>query len=222
MDHHQIYWPTPTVKFEDKLCYVTEMEAEKEMCPADPRHTRRERWKRPLKTIGTVTPLTDFEWTVMGDLLVSPNIVSDFQNAGFSGVEFHPVEIFTTTETPIGRETFELRITGWGGYAPPSSGIRVLEECSHCGRRIYSGFTNKERLFDPKQWDGSDLFIIWPMPRKAFVTLKVRDFIMEHGYTGVNMKPLHELKHAVAGTFTPGNLRDWFDNSKLANILERY
>ena len=215
----KIYWLSSAVKFDDKLCYVPGAQMDKKSCPHDPRHHMRQRWKKPLRVIGPVRGLTDFEWTVFGDILVGPEIVSDFRSAGFSGIEFTPVDLFTTTETPIGRESYELKITGWGGYAPVESGIRVLKECPYCGRKVFSGFTNKEKLFDAAQWDGSDFFIIWPMPKKFFITDRVRKFMLERDYSGVTIHALGELRPAVAGTFTPGNLHDWFSASKVAEIL---
>ncbi len=221
---YEIFWLAPDVKFEDRLVY-TGMTSHVELCPLNEglpsQHASRRRWDRPLKVIGPVRPLTDFEWTVYGDLVVSKNIVSLFQASGFTGADFQPVEIFTTTQTPIGREAFEIRVKGWGGFAPKESGIRVLEECPVCKRRVFSGYTERDNLFHFESWDGSDFFIIWPLPRYIFVTGRVRDAILKSHYTGVRLCRLAELPTPISGKLGPGNLLDWFDETKVAEIMSQ-
>src|SRR5688572_2265511 len=124
-----VFWLSSTASFDAKLEYTSYMRLETELCQLDPRHASKSRWSKPLKVIGSVQPMTDFEWTVYNDVLVSEEVVEDFHKAGFTGAVFESAELFTTTETPIGREVFELKAVGWGGVAPIESGVRVIEEC---------------------------------------------------------------------------------------------
>jgi hypothetical protein len=191
---------------------------ETELCSSRPEHARRSRWIRPLKVIGPIEPMTDFEWTVYGDVIVSNDIADCFRKEEFSGVQFLPTEFYTSTETPFGRPSLELRVNGWGGYAPAESGIQKIKQCPYCSHKVFSEYTRPEKLFDIESWDGSDFFLIWPLPRYLLVTGRVRDFILDSKYSGVSFKKLGELPRAVAGTLTPGNVRDWFDEDRARTI----
>jgi hypothetical protein len=217
----EIYVLSTSLKFDDQFCYLKKTQMEREVCPGDPSHAKRQRWGRPLQILGSIVPITDIECTVFNDLLVGPEIVSALKAAHFSGIDFTPVELFSTTEIPISREVYELKVTGWGGQAPPESGIKVKEECPYCGRQVFTGITNSRMLFDIDGWDGSDFFIIWPMPKYIIVTAKVRDFFLERAYSGVAFHTLDKLcssRFHNLQTFSPGNLADWFDRNKLVEL----
>jgi hypothetical protein len=216
----QIYFLESTTRFDEKLEYSSAVQMDMSLCPLNAgmpsQHAMRQKWRRPLKIIGAVQRMTDFEWTVHRDVLVEKDIVE--QLAVFSGAEFKPVELYTTTESPIGRQVFELKVIGWGGMAPPQSGIRIMKECPHCKRRVFSGLTNPNHLFSPEAWDGSDFFIIWPMPKYVFVTQKVANFINKSEYSGVRVKPLDKMPKSVSGKYSPGHLHDWFEGKKLTEV----
>lgn len=213
-----IFWLAPAVRFEDQLPYASTMHLETTLCPRNPKHAAKSRWPRPLKVIGAVNAMTDFEWTVYGDVLVSNEIANAIRQAGLSGVEFQSVELFTTTETPIGRDAFEMRVEGWGGIARPDSGVRVVEQCPFCNRRVFSEYTSPEKLFDIECWDGSDFFVIWPLPRYIMVTGSVRSHILREDYSGVIVRPLKHLPKGMPGTLTPGSVKDWFEGERARRI----
>lgn len=215
---HQIYWLSSGVRFDDRLRYRSGMRLETELCPGNPEHAVRSRWVRPLKLIGPMEPMSDFEWTVYGDIVVSNSVVESLRKHKIVGVEFLSTEFYTSTETPLGRESLELRVTGWGGHAATESGVREVQRCSVCGRKVFSGYTDPEKLFDIEAWDNSDFFLIWPLPRYIMITAKVRDFILDSKFTGVCVKKLTELPPVVAGTLSPGNLNDWFERDRVRMI----
>lgn len=215
---HKIYWLSSRVRFDNQLRYSSAMRLDTELCPRRSDHAARSRWIRPLKLIGPIEPMTDFEWTVYGDVIVSSRVAKSLREAKFSGVQFLRTEFYTSTETPFGRESVELRVNGWGGYAPTESGVREIERCPSCNHRVFSGYAHPEKLFSIEGWDGSDFFLIWPLPRYIMVTGCVRDLILDSKYSGVSLKKLTELPRVVAGTLTPGNLRDWFDEDRVRAI----
>src|SRR5207244_4348579 len=88
----------------------------------------------------------------------------------------------------------ELVVTGWGGVAPKSSGVRLIESCSNCGLLTYSRVLEWTNLFDERQWDGSEIFIIWPLPRYIMVTNRVASLINSNRLTGVKCVPLSQIK----------------------------
>jgi hypothetical protein len=208
-----VFWLSSTLAFDAKLEYTSFMRLETELCPLDPRHASKSRCSKPLKVIGSVRSMTDFEWTVFNDILVNQAVIEGFQKAGFTGAAFIPAELFTTTETPIGREVFELKAIGWGGVAPEESGVRVIEECPFCKRQVFSIYREKAKLFNRRNWDGSDFFIIWPIPRWIMVSRRVRDHIVASGYSGVRARDLEDLPVGVVKTISPGQLNDWFDEA---------
>lgn len=220
---HKIYFLDPTVRFDDKLVFANGMRTETKLCPLNTglpsQHAMRQHWIRPLRLIGPVRRLTDFEWTVYRDILLEKDIVNKLQSSRFSGIEFQEAQLYTTTQTPIGREVFELKVNGWGGMAHPSSGVRLIEKCSFCGHSVFCGHANPGNLFDIDKWDGSDFFLIWPMPRYIFITNEVADFIRKEGYTGVNVRELHEFPKSIAGKYTPGHIEDWYEREKAVQIL---
>jgi hypothetical protein len=78
----------------------------------------------------------------------------------------------------------ELCVSGWGGLASPESGIREIERCAVCGYLRYSSVVNPDKLVDQKNWDGSDFFLVWPLPGFVFVTEKVVNLFSRHKLTG--------------------------------------
>src|SRR5678815_4225929 len=73
----KIYWLSANIPFHRKLSYSSAMQMEAQLCPANPTHTMSQRWPRPLQVVAPVRPLTDFEWTVYGDLLICLLYTSD-------------------------------------------------------------------------------------------------------------------------------------------------
>jgi hypothetical protein len=164
----------------------------------------------PLRVEYRGVASTDFLWTAYSEAVVSRNVVKAFQEAGITGVDFVGVELENTLGDEVSGDLFELRPEGWGGLASVESGVRLLEECPHCKNRVFSGYTDAGQLLDLDAWDGSDVFTIWPIPRYYLVTDVVRDLLIQQRFSGVRVVPINRLPHVVAGTLTPGNVRDWF------------
>jgi hypothetical protein len=71
-----------------------------------------------------------------------------------------------------------------GGVAPAESGIRQVYYCPGCRATDWSDLSNPEGLIDPRNWDGSDFFVIWPMPAFFFVTERVVEVFRRSGLKG--------------------------------------
>ena len=108
-------------------------------------------------------------------------------------------------------------MTGWGGVAPPESGIRLVEKCEGCGYLRYSGCENSERLIDVSQWDGSDFFIVWPLTGFIMVTDRVAKLIQENRLRGVVLKATGKLTFHTGG-FTPGRLSYWMPEARARQL----
>ena len=75
------------------------------------------------------------------------------------------------------------------------------------------------KLFDIDKWDGSDFFLVWPMPRYVFITEEVAKFILKEGYTGVKIRELNAFPKSIAGSYSPGRIEDWYGIEEAAKIL---
>ena len=206
------------VKFEDKLTY-SKLKTTTKPCSFDPSHNILERWERPLEVIAPVRPFTDFEWTVYGDLIVTNDVKTVLIEAGFTGVRFRQVNFFSSSKSPFGRDSVELEVIGWGGRARKESGIEILEECPGCRRREYLGYEHPSMLFNASEWDGSDVFMIWPMPRVIFITDTVRRSILNWKFSGVKFVEISAFRTPAAG-FTPPSLESIFDEDRARQIKE--
>jgi hypothetical protein len=155
-------------------------------------------------------PVEDFVWTWYTECLVRDRTLELLRRHEFSGFEVKPVTARFEKSVQRPPTLWELRLTGWAGMAKPESGIRLDESasCKVCGKLRYTGLTNAEQLIDESKWDGSDFFIVWPLPKFVFATERVVNVIREHHLTGVRIEPVSELKtspHVIPG-YSPGRL----------------
>jgi hypothetical protein len=99
---------------------------------------------------------------------------------------------------------WELVVTGWGGLAPKSSGVKLKKWCRHCGHTYYSPLWKPTNLVDSTKWDGADIFIVWPLPRFILVTDRVVSLLKKHAITGWTATSVENL--ILRGGFSPGRL----------------
>jgi hypothetical protein len=185
------------------------------VCPRFPNHRRVGRRLTPL-SVELPATVTDFVWTWGGDCLIQSNVLAALREAGITGFDVRPAK------AEPGLELWELVITGWGGVAPAESGIALdpAKSCSACGHLVYTTLTDASRLIDVRAWDGSDCFIVWPLPRHFFVTDHVRDLIGSEEFTGVSLLDVRDLKHptGVIPELSPGRLGYWFPEEAAQRI----
>jgi hypothetical protein len=159
--------------------------------------------------------MDDFVWTWMSDCLIKESVIEDLKREGCTGFQTRPVKVTVKgaprAKLPIYRE---LVVTGWGGEARPESGVKLLKTCPDCRLETYSGFKDARKLMDESKWDGSDFFIIWPLPKFIFVTEKVVQLIQEKGWVGARTYPLEDVKLQQVDTLSPGPLSKWQERAK--------
>jgi hypothetical protein len=103
--------------------------------------------------------------------------------------------------------------TGKGGDVRAINNIELKYKCDHCKHVHYSSF-GQGLVIDEKQWDGSDFFTVWPLPRFILVTERVKDFIIENKLTNIKIKPVEELVgKGKDGGLSPGNYDAWLNNT---------
>jgi hypothetical protein len=167
-------------------------------------------------------------WTVYSECLITDKTARIFKSEKLTGYDLSPVTISgiesnwkSDNDVP---QFWELQLRGWAGIAKPESGIRLLNFCKHCGLSSYRDFDNPAQLIDQSQWDGSDFFMVWPLPRFVFVTEKVKNIIQSEKLTGCKLIPVEELLHSTdedkVGTLSPGRLKRWMPEERARKLGE--
>jgi hypothetical protein len=95
------------------------------------------------------------------DVAIHQEVVERFEREGFTGFRTNSAHV-TFADGSTSDEYREFIVTGWGGVAPPESGVHLVENCLGCGRRTYSAITNFDRVSDRSQWSDEDFFIVFP------------------------------------------------------------
>jgi Protein of unknown function (Gmx_para_CXXCG) len=172
-------------------------------CPIRPGHGRGRR-SSPLNVVVPCDPAPDVIFTWMSECLIQESLLRLLENEGITGFSGLPAraEIEGTGKSI---QACELAVVGWGGIAPAASGIREVERCTECGHLHYSPLENPEMLIEPKNWDGSDFFMIWPLPRFRFVTERVVKLCRRYGVTGVSFSTNFPPSRSHSG-YSPGRL----------------
>lgn len=212
------YWLNPSVQGDGYLRFGKGMSFQNMVCPRNPDHAYREIRSSPMRLVWTGGPTSDVMWSPYGDAIVKPSVAEAMEQEGLTGFHLQPVIFENTLGDRIASDLLELKFVGWGGVARPSSGIRMIEECPYCKRRVYSGYSRPELIFDIDAWNGDDVFIIWPLPRYPMARESLKDLFERCDFSGVKFEPLRKLPPIVAGTLSPGNPQDWFDPEQLAFI----
>jgi hypothetical protein len=78
-------------------------------------------------------------------------------------------------------------------------------------------------LIDDQQWDGSDFFIVWPLPGYRFTIDRVARAIREHQFTGVQFTAPESLDfngRLFPQTLSPGRLSWWMPEPRARELGE--
>lgn len=189
-------------------------------CPLNELH--RHSGKR-LSDLSIVLPgrtVEDFVWTWYSECVLQDGTLNWLRGCGFTGYQVKPVTARFKKSVARPPRLWEMVLTGWAGMADAASGIRLDESNSGaaCGHLRYSGLLTADQLIDESQWDGSDFFMVWPMPRYIFVTDRVAQAIHEHRLTGVRTMRVEHLK--ATNGFSPGRLSYWRPEERARSIGE--
>lgn len=152
-------------------------------CEVDPGHRGAGRRRSNLSLILPSRNFKDVIWTWMSECLVGDRVLAMFAQEKLTGYQTRPA----CAKIPDGSRILglhELVVTGWGGMSPPSSGIQLIEHCKSCGHKVYSTYRHPSLIFDQAKWDGSDFFMVWPLPRYIFVSDRVRQLVVDAGFRG--------------------------------------
>lgn len=183
------------------------VDLEQIVCPINPDDRRAGKRITDLSIVLPHRNVPDVVWVHY--CVIQDRILRLFREAGFTGFDVLPVEARYEMSSDEPPKLWELRVTGWGGMAPPESGIQLVEHCPACGFLKYSGASHPELLVKESQWDGSDFFMIWPLPKFIFVTDRVADVVRNNQLTGVKLQRLSSLNLRGDETYSPGRLHHY-------------
>ena len=169
------------------------IETEKVVCPIIPGHRRGGKRMSDLSVKLPRGVVQDFVWTWYSECLIQDHVLELFRRESFTGFDVKPVKARFKTSAVAPPRLWELVVTGWSGLARLESGIRRTYFCEACKHAKYSEISDAERLIDESRWDGSDFFIVWPMPRFVFVTDRVANCIRGHRLSGTMLSEVREL-----------------------------
>lgn len=196
---------------------------DKEPCPLDPYGHSGTGWYRINDLVVKLKSpkVRDISSTWHNDYLITNRVATLFEEAGFTGYSLRHVDVrlprsvrYEGIRPPV---LWEFKVHGWGGVAPESSGIKLVTRCSVCNFLLYTPLLHPEKLIDESQWDGSDFFFVWPLPRFIFVPERVKDFVKEHRLQGVDLIPVDQLKRGGYAP-SPGRLRYHMDPERAKKL----
>jgi hypothetical protein len=165
-----------------------------------------------------VRSLTDFESTWDSRVVISERALQALKGNNVTGFEVRPVEAQYDTPTDIEPPPlFELAVTGWGGMAAPDAGIHLIASCRACQHREYR-IADPTRIVDPATWDGSDLFMIWPLPAYPFVSNRLARILRRERLSGVELLPASRIDLKPGDRLTPGPLGTFMPENRALEI----
>jgi hypothetical protein len=138
--------------------------------------------------------LGDFVWTWFHFLLINDRVLEILRRHNVTGFEIRPAEARPHSKRgpPVPR-LHELIVTGWAGWVSAEAGLSVTSSCPKCPSRMYH-VDNPEHLIDPATWDGSDFFIVWPLPKQHFISDRLAEILLREGVTGIEPRPAEEIE----------------------------
>lgn len=196
---------------------------DKKPCPLEPERHSGTGWYRINDLVVKLKSpkVRDISSTWHNDYLITDRVASLFKDAGFTGYSLRHVDVrlprsvrYEGIRSPV---LWEFKVHGWGGVAPVSSGIKLVTRCSVCNFTLYTPLLYPEKLIDESQWDGSDFFLVWPLPRFILVTERVKAFVEGHRLQGVNLIPVEHMRCDKYG-FSPGRLRYHMDPKRAKKL----
>ena len=198
-----------------------EVRLERVTCAANEGHRRGGKRLTNLSVALRGRGVEDFVWTWLSECLVQDRVLELFKASGFTGFDVKPVKAkFKRASAGDPPSLWELVVTGWAGMAPAETGIKLIEECRACGLLRYSGCPNPGRLIDAAQWDGSDFFMVWPLPKFIFISDRVAQMIRDRSLTGAVLKRPTDIFSGLASGcgFGPGRLSHWMPEERAREL----
>jgi hypothetical protein len=216
------FWHLDTPHLRGLAQETLDTEYDTVVCPENANHRRGGKRLSDLSVIVDPSHIRDFTWTWGSDVLVSKKVLDLFEKHRVTGFEVRPIKI--SYSKPIKArppDLFELVVTGWGGFAAPAAGVSLLRSCPACGHRVYA-IAKPSRLIDAAAWDGSDLFIVWPLPLYRFASDRLVSILRQERVSGVKAFPASAIPMKQGDSATPGPLALSMPENRARELEQRY
>jgi hypothetical protein len=175
------------------------------VCPAYDGHRRGGKRLGNLSVVVHPSGVKDMTWTWQSDILVSQEVLDLFEKYRVTGFEAKRARTsYPKNIKAPAPALFELVVTGWGGFAAPAAGVSLVESCPACGHKVYA-IAEPSHLIDAGAWDGSDLFIVWPLPRYRFVSDRLASILRQERVSGVVLIPASKIDMGRGTRLSPGS-----------------
>ncbi len=190
------------------------------ICSANPGHRSAGKRLGDLSVIVHPLGVKNFTWIWGGKVLISRRALNLFDKYRVTGFETRPVGVSYPKDihTPPA-ELFELIVTGWAGLAAPGAGVRLEEWCPVCRYKQYA-IAEPSRLIDLAAWDGSDLFIVWPLPKFVFASDRLAGILRQERVSGLDIIPAPKIFVKSGAEASPGSL-EWYMPERRARELDQ-
>lgn len=182
------------------------MGLERVTCSTNPEHRRSGGRTTDLSVFLPSTRLTDCIWTWYSELMVQDHVLTFLRDHRLTGFTVKKVQARFKKPTSIQPpRLWEIEILGWGGMASDNAGLETIEYCPACQHRVFT-VANPAKMIDPTRWDGSDFFMVWPLPSQIFVSDKAASLLRNARFSGIKLLPAEEILIEPGSTLTPGRL----------------
>jgi hypothetical protein len=96
-----------------------------------------------------------------------------------------------------------------------------VESCPACGDTIYA-IAEPSRLIDPATWDGSDFFIVWPLPGYRFASDRLANILRQEKVSGVELVPAPKLPTERGAHVGPATLTSCMPKDRARELSQRF
>lgn len=192
------------------------------ICPLCDGHRRGGKRIGELSIIVHPAGVQDFTFGWSSNILVLQRTLDLFQKYRVTGYEAMPARVSYSKKTEATPpDLFELIVTGWGGWAAPAAGVTLAELCRGCAHKVYA-IAEPSRLIDATAWDGSDLFIVWPLPGYRFVGDRLASILRQEKVSGVKLLPASELPTQRGAHVSPSTLAMSMPEKRARELGQRF
>jgi hypothetical protein len=215
------FWLLEPPRNQHRAIVAGDTKFEQITCPFSDGHIRAGRRLGDLRATIDPAGVKDFTWTWSREILASERLLDVFLKHRITGYEIRPATVTYSKRGPAKPAAmYELIITGWGGMPSSAAGLTVAKSCPACNHRTYA-IAEPSRLIDPAAWDGSDLFIVWPLPLFRFASERLANILREEKITGVKLTPAVDIPLKRGNGATPGRLLNWMPPNRAHALGDR-
>jgi hypothetical protein len=105
--------------------------------------------------------------------------------------------------------------------AAPAAGVTLACSCSACGAKDYL-IAEPSRLINPAAWDGSDLFIVWPLPGYRFASNRLATILRQEKISGVELIPARKIPLERGDKLGPGSIKYCMPEDRARELSRRF